>query len=119
MIKNKTEFRGSANFFFISAQSSCIGECCYIIMDRRRDESDYIIPQPHGECWLDTLPWRGRAWGGNLFYFLLLFICAYKAWVISPPAPIPSLTTHSTPSLSPPPPQYPAEIILPLSLILL
>jgi hypothetical protein len=44
-----------------------------------------------------------------------------------PPAPTPSLTTHSTPSLpthatpslSPPPPQYPAETILPLSLILL
>jgi hypothetical protein len=36
-----------------------------------------------------------------------------------PPAPTPSLTTHSTPSLSLPPPQYPAESILPLSLILL
>jgi hypothetical protein len=36
-----------------------------------------------------------------------------------PPAPTPSLTTHSTPSLSVPPPQYPAETILPLSLILL
>jgi hypothetical protein len=34
-----------------------------------------------------------------------------------PPAPTPSLTTHSTPSRSPP--QYPAETILPLSLILL
>jgi hypothetical protein len=33
--------------------------------------------------------------------FLLLFICAYKAWVISPPCPTPSLTTHSAPSLSP------------------
>jgi hypothetical protein len=29
-----------------------------------------------------------------------------------PPAPTPSLTTHSTPSLAPP--QYPAETILPL-----
>jgi hypothetical protein len=34
-----------------------------------------------------------------------------------PPAPTPSLPTHSTPSRSPP--QYPAETILPLSLILL
>jgi hypothetical protein len=30
-----------------------------------------------------------------------------------PPAPTPSLTTHSAPSLSPSPPQYPAETILP------
>jgi hypothetical protein len=36
------------------------------------------------------------------FFFLLLFICAYKAWFISPPCPHPSLTTHSAPSLSPP-----------------
>jgi hypothetical protein len=35
------------------------------------------------------------------------------------PAPTPSLTTHSAPSLSPPPPQYPADTILPLFLILL
>jgi hypothetical protein len=35
------------------------------------------------------------------------------------PAPTPSFTTHSVPSLSPLPPQYPAEAILPLSLILL
>jgi hypothetical protein len=35
------------------------------------------------------------------------------------PAPTPSLTTHPAPSLSPPPPQQPAETILPLSLILL
>jgi hypothetical protein len=26
-----------------------------------------------------------------LFFFILLFICAYKAWVISPPAPTPTL----------------------------
>jgi hypothetical protein len=36
-----------------------------------------------------------------------------------PPAPTSSLTTHSTPSLSHPPPQYPAETILSLFLILL
>jgi hypothetical protein len=38
----------------------------------------------------------------NLFYFILLFICAYKAWVISPPCPhllpyhplCPSLSPH-------------------------
>jgi hypothetical protein len=35
------------------------------------------------------------------------------------PAPTFSLTTHSAPSLSPTAPPYPAETILPLSLILL
>jgi hypothetical protein len=35
------------------------------------------------------------------------------------PAPTPSLTTHPALSLSPLPPQYPAETILPLFLILL
>jgi hypothetical protein len=35
------------------------------------------------------------------------------------PAPTPSLTTHSAPFLSLPPPQYPAETILPLFLVLL
>jgi hypothetical protein len=48
----------------------------------------------------------------------ILFICAYNVWVISspfPPSPsslFPSLTPHLTP-------RYPAETILPLSLILL
>jgi hypothetical protein len=55
----------------------------------------------------------------RFFFLILLFICAYKAWVISPLTPTPSLTTHSAPSLFPLPPQYPAETILPLSLILL
>jgi hypothetical protein len=45
------------------------------------------------------------------FIFLLLFICAYKAWFISPPYPHP-LPYH-------PLCQYPAETILPLFLILL
>jgi hypothetical protein len=49
-----------------------------------------------------------------IYIYFLLFICAYKAWVISPPCPHP---LH--PSLSPLPLQYPAETILPLSLILL
>jgi hypothetical protein len=33
------------------------------------------------------------------FFFLtvLLFICAYKTWVISPPCPSPSLPIHSAP----------------------
>jgi hypothetical protein len=42
-----------------------------------------------------------------LFFYFLLFICAYTAWVISPLAPTPSLTSHSAPSLSPLPSQYP------------
>jgi hypothetical protein len=64
-----------------------------------------------------------------LYFFLILFIYLfisfffYYSYVHTrlgsflPPAPTPSLTTHSTPSRSPP--QYPAETILPLSLILL
>jgi hypothetical protein len=34
------------------------------------------------------------------FFIVLLFIYAYKAWVISPPATTSSLTIHPTPSLS-------------------
>jgi hypothetical protein len=47
----------------------------------------------------------------QLFFclFVLLLICAYKAWVISPPAPTPSLTTHSTPSFSSPTPSIPSR----------
>jgi hypothetical protein len=36
------------------------------------------------------------------FYFILLFICAYKAWVISPPCPNP-LPYHPLPPPCPPP----------------
>jgi hypothetical protein len=64
-----------------------------------------------------------------LIYFLFviyLFICLFyysyvhtRLWSFLPPDPTPSLTTHPTPSLSPPPPEYPEETILPLSLILL
>jgi hypothetical protein len=52
------------------------------------------------------------------FIFLLLFVCAYKAWFISPPCPhpLPYHPLHPTPA---PPAQYPAETILPLFLILL
>jgi hypothetical protein len=53
----------------------------------------------------------------NLIFFLLL-ICAYNVWVISPPFPH-ALPYPPAPSFSPPPPHYPAETILPLSLILL
>jgi hypothetical protein len=60
-----------------------------------------------------------------LFRYILYFFKFYYSYVHTrlgsflPPAPTPSLTTHSTPSLSPPPSQYPAETILPLFLILL
>jgi hypothetical protein len=50
------------------------------------------------------------------FIFLLLFICAYKDWFISLHCPHP-LPYHPLRPL--PPPQYPAETILPLFLILL
>jgi hypothetical protein len=45
-------------------------------------------------------------------FSFFLFICAYNVWVISPLFPY----LHP---YSPPPPHYPAETILALSLILL
>jgi hypothetical protein len=48
---------------------------------------------------------------GFLFVFIHLLTCAYIVWVISPPYP------H--PTLSPQPPRFQAELVLPLSLILL
>jgi hypothetical protein len=61
----------------------------------------------------------------HMFLFIYLFIYFYYTYVhkrlgsFLPLAPTPSLTTHSAPSLSTPPPQYRAETILPLFLILL
>jgi hypothetical protein len=55
----------------------------------------------------------------ELFKKILLFIRAYKAWVISPPCPHPLPYHPLRPLPLPPPPQYPAETILPLFLILL
>jgi hypothetical protein len=51
-------------------------------------------------------------------FVCFLFICAYNVWVISPPFPQP-LPHPPRPLPLPPPPRYPAETILPLSLILL
>jgi hypothetical protein len=56
----------------------------------------------------------------SFFFFSFFFYYSYvhtRLGSFLPPAPTPSLTTHSTPSRYPP--QYPAETILPLSLILL
>jgi hypothetical protein len=55
---------------------------------------------------------------GFLFFkIFILFICAYNVWVISLPfPPPPSFLSPLAPSLTP---CYPAETILPLSLILL
>jgi hypothetical protein len=56
----------------------------------------------------------------NPFFFLFYYSYAHtRLRSFLPPAPTPSLTTHSAPSLFRPPPQYPAETILPLFLILL
>jgi hypothetical protein len=57
-----------------------------------------------------------------LSFVILLFYYSYVDTTLGsflPPATIPSFTTHSATSLFSPPPQYPAETILPLSLILL
>jgi hypothetical protein len=67
-------------------------------------------------CTLHALPFYEYKF---FFSIVLLFICAYNAWVISPPCPLPLPYDLSTLSLSPTSPQYLAETILPLSLILL
>jgi hypothetical protein len=54
-----------------------------------------------------------------LFFFFYYSYVHTRLGSFLPPAPTPSLTTHSAPSLSPQPLQYPAETILPLFLILL
>jgi hypothetical protein len=64
-----------------------------------------------------TLTYQQQMVIGFHFFIVLLFICAYKAWFISPPCPPPYNPLHPLPLLQPP--QYQAEIILPLSLILL
>jgi hypothetical protein len=70
------------------------------------------------EDWLVINSFSFSVWKSNFFY-ILLFICAYKAWVISPPCPHPLPYHPLCPLPLPSPPQYPAETILPLSLILL
>jgi hypothetical protein len=50
--------------------------------------------------------------GSCAFFFILLFICAYIVWIISPPCPPPPLC-------SPFSPQFQAGSVLPLSLVLL
>jgi hypothetical protein len=53
----------------------------------------------------------------ELRLIVFLFYYSYvhtRLGTFLPPDPTPSLTTHSAPSLFPPPPQYPAETILPL-----
>jgi hypothetical protein len=54
----------------------------------------------------------------SFFYYYYSYVHTRLGSFLSP-APAPSLTTHSAPSLFPLPPQYPAETILPLFLILL
>jgi tellurite resistance protein TehA-like permease len=53
-----------------------------------------------------------------LFYFII-HMCIQGLGHFFPLSPPPPLPTHSAPSLSSLPPQYPAETILPLFLILL
>jgi hypothetical protein len=52
---------------------------------------------------------------GSFYFIFILFICAYNVWVISPPFPSPP-PLHAPPPL---PSRYPAETILPLSLLFL
>jgi hypothetical protein len=58
-----------------------------------------------------------REVGQNFFFFfifLLLFICAYKAWFISPPCPHP-LPYHPLRPLPLPPPSIPSRNYFALS----
>jgi hypothetical protein len=56
--------------------------------------------------------------GLSLFFYYYSYVHT-RLGSFLPSAPTPSLTTHSAPSLSTLPPQYPAETILPLFLSLL
>jgi hypothetical protein len=57
-------------------------------------------PPPSPLLGLILAPLKATARGFVFFFIVLLFICAYKALVISPSCPHPSLTTHSTPTPS-------------------
>jgi hypothetical protein len=55
---------------------------------------------------------KGRHWyrqGFSFFFFLLLFICAYKAWVISPPYHHPLPYHPLRPLPLPPTPSIPSK----------
>jgi hypothetical protein len=82
-------------------------DCSPQVMTSVNDFSGWSFDQP------------GHTLTSIIFSIVLLFICAYKAWVISPPCPHPLPYHPLLPLPTPPPPQYPAETILPLSLILL
>jgi hypothetical protein len=56
---------------------------------------------------------------GKSHFLFFLFIFVYNVWLISPSFPHPIPYPLPVPSLSPLHPCYPAETILPLSLILL
>jgi hypothetical protein len=77
-----------------------------------------VFPQGPSQHW--SVAEFSDSWMVQFFKKFLLFYYSYVHTMLGlflPPAPTPSLTTHST--LSPPTPRYPAETILPLFLILL
>jgi hypothetical protein len=71
-------FPGSLSHFFVS--NGCSNGYYFMLGERAE------------ECL--TISIRGFL-NYLLIFILLLFIGAHKAWVISPPCPTPSLTTHS------------------------
>jgi hypothetical protein len=115
------------------------GFCLFFIIHMCRQRLGHSSPLPHAPSLnhpnpsltppTGSLPDRNYfALMSNFFSFIYLFIFIiffYYSYVhtmlasFHSPAPTPSLTTHTAPSLSPQPPRYPAETILPLSLILL
>jgi hypothetical protein len=90
-------------------------QTCVSILEARI-EIKYTTSRQNENCYFNSCNanFNSFLWG----QFCFLFICAYNVWVISPlfPPP-PSLSPASY--LSPPPPRYQAETILPLSLVLL
>jgi hypothetical protein len=80
------------------------------------------VPYPNAA---DKVWYSSISFSGFILLFIYLFLKFYYSYVHTrlgsflPPAPTSSLTTYSAPSLSLLPLQYPAEIILPLFLILL
>jgi hypothetical protein len=74
-------------------------------------------------AWLQVISMNEGFYVSDVFLFcFVLFYYSYVHTMFEsflPPAPTRSITTHFSPSLSPLPPQYPAETILPLSRILM
>jgi hypothetical protein len=125
-----TELRYSSNALIQLIFPSTVNACTSIVHQARGGRTlnkAGHIPDPRvcsisfHPCPLSAsvVPQEYKLAQASPFFFLLLFKCAYKTWVISSPCPHPLPYHPLRPLPLPPPPQYPAETILPLFLILL